>query len=320
MNRSLRGICAVIALGALAAGCASEPSPPENQSVAVPPNAGVYKIGNPYQIGDTWYYPREQPDYDETGIASWYGPTFYGHATSDGEMFDANALTAAHRTLPMPVNVRVTNLENGRSLVVRVNDRGPFAKGRIIDVSEKAAKLLGFFDQGTARVRVQFVARADLPNGEPQPFGVGTPAELQNAVTAAPSAPVQEQALAPIGAASAAPAPPSEQPPPEATPPAPLPPNTNPQTGGLPTGNVIEVPVPVVTHLYVQVGAFSSYANASRLAARLGAGLRISPFQHAGQTLYRVRLGPFDQTADADAALARVSGQGANDAQIVVDQ
>lgn len=310
----------MIALGALAAGCASERPPAPSQPVSVPPSAGVYKIGNPYQIGDTWYYPHEQPDYDETGIASWYGPTFYGHATADGELFDANALTAAHRTLPMPVNVRVTDLENGRSLIVRVNDRGPFAKGRIIDVSERAARLLGFYDQGTARVRVQFVARADLPNGEPQPFGAGTPSQVETAATAAPAATVEEEELPAIpGAAQAAPAPPPSQ---AAAAPAAAPPSagSSPLNGGLPTGKVVEVEVPPVTHLYVQVGAFSSYANAARLAARLGGGFTISEVQRGGQTLYRVRLGPYDHTADADAALTQVSSRGANDAQIVVDQ
>ena len=110
---------AVIAAAGLLAACAgTSPAPPasklvEDHTVQVPPNAGVYKVGNPYQIDNVWYYPREQPDYDETGIASWYGPTFYGHRTANGEMYDGNQLTAAHRTLPMPVNVRVTNLDNG---------------------------------------------------------------------------------------------------------------------------------------------------------------------------------------------------------------
>ena len=116
----------------------------------------MYKVGNPYQIDGTWYYPREQPDYDETGVASWYGPNFYGQRTANGEVYNAGDLTAAHRTLPMPVNVRVTNLDNGKSMVLRVNDRGPYAKGRIIDVSEQAAKLLGFYGIGTARVRVTY--------------------------------------------------------------------------------------------------------------------------------------------------------------------
>src|SRR5690348_10529637 len=96
----------VVAAAGLVAACAS--TPPSNTGVTIPPNAGVYKIGNPYEIDGTWYYPHEQPDYDETGIASWYGPTFYGHRTANGEMYDGRAFTAAHRTLPMPVNVRVT--------------------------------------------------------------------------------------------------------------------------------------------------------------------------------------------------------------------
>ena len=314
MNRFLRHTCAVLAVGALAAGCASAPEQPR---VRVPPNAGVYKVGNPYQIGDTWYYPREQPDYDETGIASWYGPTFYGHPTADGEIYDAGALTAAHRTLPLPVNVRVTNLENGKSLVLRVNDRGPFAKGRIIDVSEQAAKLLGIYAAGTARVRVQFVARADLPTGKPQPFGAGTPTAVVTAVPAVPLAQVETGTLGDIPGAT-------EAPPPSAvasTPPsAPTTQTPAPDPGALPTGQVSRVPVPVVTHLYVQVGAFSNYQNAQRLAGRLGGGLKISAIQRNGQTIYRVRSIAFDNTSDADAELARVSGAGGNDAQVVVDQ
>jgi rare lipoprotein A len=311
MYRSLRLTCAVVALGVLAAGCAS---PPENK-VSVPPNAGVYKIGNPYQIGGTWYYPHEQPDYDETGIASWYGPGFYGHPTADGEVFDAESLTAAHRTLPLPVNVRVTNLENGASLVLRVNDRGPFAKSRVIDVSERAAKLLGFYGAGTARVRVTYISRADLPNGTPQPFGVDTSPAVASAVPSAPVGKVETGTLDAIPGAALVP--------PTAAPPA-LPPATSaPLTadvGALPTGQVTRIAVPAVTHLYVQVGAFSNYQNAARLAARLDGGLKISTIQRNGQTLYRVRLGPFNTTDDADAALSKIVSLGSNDAQIVVDQ
>ena len=107
-------------------------------------------------------------------------------SNANGEIFDANALTAAHRTLPMPVNVRVTNLENGKSLIVRVNDRGPFARGRIIDVSEQAAKLLGFYGKGTARVRVTYMSRAELPATD-TPAGPETPPAIANALPAAPA-------------------------------------------------------------------------------------------------------------------------------------
>ena len=311
MNRLLRQTCALIALGLLAAGCASAPQ----SEVSVPPNAGVYKVGSPYQVGGTWYYPREQPDYDETGIASWYGPGFYGHPTANGEIFDANSLTAAHRTLPLPVNVRVTNLENGESVVVRVNDRGPFAKGRVIDVSERAAKLIGIYGPGTARVRVTYVSRADLPNGQPQPFGAETPAAVAGANPAVPTGKIETGTLEAIPGARLSP-------PTESTP-APAPVAPAPQTadpGALPTGQVTRVPVPAVTHLYVQAGAFSNYQNAARLAARLDGGLKISTIQRGGQTLYRVRLGPFNTTDDADAALSRISSLGSNDAKIVVDQ
>ena len=174
-----RHLTKIISLAALTAACTTRPD-----DVTVPPNAGVYKVGAPYQVADTWYYPREQPDYDETGIASWYGSAFHGRATANGERFDSNALSAAHRTLPMPVNVRVTNLDNGRSLVVRVNDRGPFAKGRIIDLSEHAAALLGYKAQGTARVRVTFVGKADLPGGRPS---LETPPDIALALPAAPT-------------------------------------------------------------------------------------------------------------------------------------
>ncbi len=121
MQRALRHGTAIAGLAVFLAACSTTP-PPEN-TVLIPPNAGVYKVGNPYQIQGTWYYPHEQPEYDETGIASWYGPNFHGGRTANGEIFDENALTAAHRTLPMPVNVRVT--KSGKRQIyysARVND------------------------------------------------------------------------------------------------------------------------------------------------------------------------------------------------------
>ena len=307
MIQTARSLAAVTALAALSAGCATTP---EDNSVRVPPNAGVYKVGAPYQIGDTWYYPAEQPGYDETGIASWYGPTFYGRATANGERFDANALTAAHRTLPMPVNVRVTNLDNGKSLIVRVNDRGPFAKGRIIDLSERAATLLGYKNQGTARVRVTFVSRADLMNGSP----TAESPEIAAAVQAAPTNRVASNDLEPIAGTQVAPPAASTD-----LPSAPIR-TADAAVATQPTGIVTTVPVPAATHLYVQAGAFSSYANAVRLQARLGAGLQISSTTQNGQRLYRLRLGPFDEVGEADRALARLSSLGSNDARIVVDQ
>ncbi len=120
-------------------------------------SAGYFKVGNPYEIGGKTYYPNESYEFVETGIASWYGPGFHGKKTANGESFDENELTAAHRTLQMPSLVRITNLENGKSLVLRVNDRGPYAHGRVIDVSKRAAELLGFRMKGTARVKLEVI-------------------------------------------------------------------------------------------------------------------------------------------------------------------
>jgi rare lipoprotein A len=309
MIHSARTLFVVSSFAVLTAACTTRP---DDYGVTVPPNAGVYKVGVPYQIGDTWYYPREQPDYDETGIASWYGPTFYGHATANGERFDANALTGAHRTLPLPVNVRVTNLDNGKSLIVRVNDRGPFAKGRIIDLSERAATLLGYKAQGTARVRVTFVSRADLPDGRPQPGE--TPPAIASAMPAAPTGMIASTPLAPVPGASSTPGVQAA----ELAPPTV--PTADSAVATQPTGIVTTVQVPAATHLYVQAGAFGSYQNAQRLQVHLGNGLKISSITQHGQTLYRVRLGPFDELGEADRALARLSSLGSNDARIVVDQ
>ncbi len=130
--------------------------------VEKPQPTGTYKVGEPYRVRGAWYYPTEDPDYDEVGIASWYGEQFHGRRTANGSLYDMNALTAAHKTLGMPSLVNVTNLENGRSLTLTINDRGPFASGRIIDVSRRAAQLLGFHGKGTAKVRVRAV-RDELP-------------------------------------------------------------------------------------------------------------------------------------------------------------
>src|SRR3546814_634278 len=115
------------------------------------------KIGSPYQVLGRWYYPKDEHDYDQIGTASWYGPSFHGLNTANGEAYDMEMLSAAHKTLPLPSYVEVTNLDNGRKLVVRVNDRGPFVGDRIIDLSRKSAEVLGVERPGTARVRVRRV-------------------------------------------------------------------------------------------------------------------------------------------------------------------
>src|SRR5712675_1496789 len=132
----------------------------------VPKGGGTYRIGKPYTVGGRIYVPEEGTDYRAEGMASWYGDDFHGRLTANGEVFDMASLTAAHPTLPMPSYARVTNLRNGKSVIVRVNDRGPYHGNRLIDVSNKAAELLEFKRNGVARVRVEYVGRAPLEGSD----------------------------------------------------------------------------------------------------------------------------------------------------------
>jgi rare lipoprotein A len=131
----------------------------------IPKGGGVYKVGNPYRIDGVLYTPAEDPLYNRTGLASFYGEAFHGRKTANGEIFDMWALSAAHPTLPLPSYAYVTNLTNGRTLLVRINDRGPYARGRLIDLSRASARLLGFETPGTAPVRVRYAGPAPL-NGD----------------------------------------------------------------------------------------------------------------------------------------------------------
>jgi rare lipoprotein A len=132
----------------------------------VPKGGGVYRVGNAYTIAGRTYVPEANPNYNAEGVASWYGADFHGRRTANGEVFDMHSISAAHPTLPIPSYVRVTNLSNRRSLIVRINDRGPFKDDRIIDLSKKSADLLGFRGNGLARVRVEYVGRASLDGSD----------------------------------------------------------------------------------------------------------------------------------------------------------
>ena len=132
----------------------------------VPKGGGTYRVGKPYTVAGRVYVPEEDPNYRAEGMASWYGDDFHGRLTANGEVFDMASLTAAHPTLPIPSYARVTNTRNGKSLIVRVNDRGPYHGNRLIDVSNKAAELLEFKDNGVARVRVEYVGRAPLEGSD----------------------------------------------------------------------------------------------------------------------------------------------------------
>ena len=307
LRQRIRLACAarLACAGALALSLAACGTPKTSESVPPGGGKGIYKIGQPYQIDGTWYYPAEDWNYDETGIASWYGEQFHGKYTANGETFDLNQLTAAHRTLPMPTVVRVTNLENGRSIEVRVNDRGPYARGRILDLSRRAAQLLGFEGQGTAKVRVQIDVPASI-----QVASLAGRRGTEPALAGAPppqAAPVQAVAAQPLppppGVSLAANKPVPLPPPPSAPPPqlgqpiaeAPLP------------ENVQVVPV-LPTGIYIQAGAFANIDRAVQLKARLAkfGPVNVTSAKVSGMNMYRVRVGPIPSVDQADALLNQV--------------
>ena len=159
----------------------------------VPKGGGTYRVGKPYVVGGRMYVPEEDVNYREDGLASWYGDDFHGRLTANGEVFDMESLSAAHPTLPMPCYARVTNLSNGKSLIVRVNDRGPYHGNRLIDVSNRAADLLEFKGNGVARVRVEYVGRAPLEGSDDRQLmatlRTGTPAPAPSLVRVASARP-----------------------------------------------------------------------------------------------------------------------------------
>lgn len=291
---------------------ANQPAVPSG----APQQAQPYKVGKPYQVDGVWYYPKVDMDYDETGIASWYGPGFHGQYTANGEIYDQNALTAAHKTLPLPSMVRVTNLDNGRSIEVRVNDRGPFVNGRIIDLTRRDAQLLGFIDRGTAKVRVQVMKEESM--------ALAALASSQGGENAGP-----KPAAAPSGSVSATPLPPIGKAP---APAAPMPPAT--QTAALPPpksvvgqtvapqpdGKVVVQPVRA-TNIYIQAGAFTRQSNAQLLTSKLSVfgPVRMLPVQVGNQLFYRVRVGPLANVDQADQVLQKVIHSGQTEARIVVD-
>jgi peptidoglycan lytic transglycosylase len=285
-------------------------------TTAGPAHAPVYKVGDPYQINGVWYYPAEDWSYDETGIASWYGEDFHGKYTANGEVFDLNATTGAHRTLPLPSVVQVTNLENGRSIQVRVNDRGPFARGRIMDLSRRAAQLLGFEGKGTAKVRVRILVPESIQAASLA--GRAGPG-LELAANQPKAAPVEKVA------AESLPAPPgvtvaSAQPSLGATGAiSSLPPREIVMDAPALSDKVTTVPVKP-TQIFIQAGAFASMDRAWRLKVQLDnfGNVSITDAKVSGTIVYRVRLGPVPTVEQADALLDKV-GTASPEARIVVN-
>jgi rare lipoprotein A len=268
---------------------------------------GTYKIGQPYQVGGRWYQPKEDYFYSQVGEASWYGPKFHGKRTANGEIFDMNKLTGAHPTLPMPSFVQVTNLQNGRRIKIKINDRGPFANDRIIDLSRASARALGFEKQGRTKVRVEILPE-ESRQAKIQAQGGVLVAEAP-APVAAPVTRVETVALAPPSASQ-----------------TPAVRTTSGGRGGLlipaapPRSYGIQNSAMVPTQ-YIQVGAFSDPLNADRLSgrlARLGPTVTM-PVTMGDHVLHRVRLGPFHDRFEAEKALRVTVASGYPEARIVED-
>lgn len=295
-------------------------------SAPSPIQQGTFKIGKPYQVDGRWYYPKEQYELTETGIASWYGPGFNGKRTASGETFDSSELTAAHRTLQMPSLVRVTNLGNGRSVIVRVNDRGPYKRGRVMDVSSKAADLLGFKGAGTAKIKLEVLPQESMKIAQIAKTGVNTKG-YELAMNETGRAPVFQPRYEQVAYDSSESMP--LQPVTRETISAPV--EGSPGINSVIPGHTRDgqfYPDPVVTempvtpsNIYVQAGAFSVYDNALHLRDRLSAynEARVYPATVRGQNLFRVRLGPVASVEEADELLARLVESGQREAIIVVE-
>ena len=305
MHRLLR-LLLISSLAVIVAACSS--SGPKGPTKPGADAIGSYKIGKPYKVNGVWYYPAEDWGYDETGIASWYGPGFNGKKTANGETYNENDLTAAHKTLPLPVMVLVTNLENGRQITVRINDRGPFVNGRIIDLSRRGAQLLGIEKKGTAKVRVQILeeeTRQLVAIAQTKPGSEGLDTDVPEA------APVTTVESRPLGGTET---------------------TTSPEpSGSSGTSTPVEVvpwPEDTATQvavgdsaIYIQVGAFRNQANAEGLRKKLtqfGQAL-VYPALVGETHYYRVRVGPLKNVEEADRVLAQMLQAGYSDARIFVE-
>lgn len=294
MNRFPAAACAIATAAALGlAGCSTTklPEAPKTVGGTVKPNPH-YKVGAPYKIDGRWYSPKEEPGYEEVGVASWYGDAFHGKLTANGEVFDKRRLSAAHRTLPMPTLVEVENLENGRRITLRVNDRGPFARDRIIDLSHAAADELGFTTQGTAQVRVRFLGNADLKALAAMP---GEPAgrEARTAIPATTAA--LEAGEDPMGALIARTA------------------------GKAPALRDDPAPIAGPAELWVEAAAVEdlSALKTMRLDIPDAGPVTVQSASIAGRPMQVVRFGPFFDEALASLSLTRVQAAGFPAARII---
>jgi rare lipoprotein A len=260
----------------------------------MPKGGGRRHVGKPYEVAGNKFYPRHDPSYDRVGVGSWYGPKFHKRMTSNGEWFDMNELTAAHTTMQLPSYAKVTNKSNGRTVIVRVNDRGPFVNDRIIDLSRRAADEIGFRAQGKAKVRVQYIGPAPLKDPDYGHLAAmnaelrrGTPlgqmvagANLRNG-RYGDAEPRYASTDTSTATSSIAPA----------------------------SGNAL---------YFVQVAAFSDPANAERTRSNLSdlGTVLVESVSGSFGPVYRVRVGPVSDEGQAQAALHAVRARGHHDARL----
>lgn len=295
-----------LASGAVLTGCSTKKSafsgkgsPIYTGSGAIPKGGGRYKVGSPYKIIGKRYTPRENTSYDRTGTASWYGPKFHKRMTANGEWYDMNQMTAAHPTLPLPVFARVTNLKNGRTVIVRVNDRGPYAHNREIDMSRAAARKLGFIKQGTAPVRVQYLGKAPLSAYARNYYGPG-----QNATRYAKSNKTRPVRVATVPVRKNRTYGPQMA-------------NTAPAS----SRRVRLANIPA-NSIYIQAASYSNIDNAIRARSNLAAIGRVemTRIEIGHRSYYRLRVGPMHNSQSARQALGEVVDAGHVDARIVTTQ
>lgn len=352
--RSLLMISALVTLSACAtsgSGGGKSGGLPRDIPEVSNPAAIVSGTMRPYTIRGRTYRPSEQPNYDETGMASWYGQYHHGRSTSTGERFDMNALTAAHKTLPLPSMVEVTNPANGRRVLLRVNDRGPFVDNRIIDLSRGAADALGLLNQGVGEVRVRYAGRAPQTGGGTRLAEVGSRASREAASALQPVSPptsttarpytevVREQPrrqtrpqTAPTrssGTATNYPrtrrdVPIPDQPLPPLMPPRDAPlvavPAPAPAPAPMPVTTPSPEPRPVAMPNYrIQVITFDERAFADGVARRLGEGATVEPMERNGRTIYRVVTGPWGSQEAAETARLAIIARGFADALLIAD-
>jgi rare lipoprotein A len=291
---------------------------------------GQYKIGAPYTIDGVTYVPMEEFQHVETGMASWYGPGFHGKYTANGEVYDQTERTAAHRTLQMPSVLRVTNLDSGQSTTVRVNDRGPFARSRILDVSRAAAEELGMIGHGTARVRIEQLEMESQAMKQIALNG-GGPDEQRAALEKYAAGRRGPPAV--VATAVATP-PPPPQPPITVYPTNPRSPAVTPMEAQGSAGTGFTATAPTVASIasaaasaqaasgfYVQTGAFSNVGNAEKQRDQITSygSSEISPASSGGREVYRVRLGPYSTQEAAGIVADRLRRSGYGDARVVAD-